>query len=360
MDIDELSSDSISLLCKTIWGVSSEGMRLTDELGNTVMVNDAYTQIVQKNRRELIGNCFSDSYHPTVRKQILQMYLHDFSYDQIKPKFERETLLWNGQIVWLEFVNAKINFSDYKPLVLSIIKNITERKKAEQKLRKSADLSKKLAAHLQDIREEERKLIATEIHDELGQTLTVLKIQTSLLGKKLNPDQKELSAKVDYLNGIIDGTVETVQRIATNLRPGILDEEGIVAAIEWQAKDFEKNTGINCNTFLPESNIKKLKPQKATALFRIFQETMTNVARHSKATKVKINLETTGNNVLLEVRDNGIGINKKKIDDPSSLGILGMRERAELFSGDVEINGVNGTGTTVKIRIPLKNNRELL
>ena len=160
-------------------------------------------------------------------------------------------------------------------------------------------------------------------------------------------------------DNMINQAVDSVQKICSKLRPGILDNLGLVAAIEWQANEFEKSTGIKCTCTTFKGDL-KLRPQKVTAIYRIFQEALTNVARHSNATKVDIEFLVSGNNLMLEVRDNGRGISTNKVDEHTSYGIMGMKERALLFSGEVDIIGVPEKGTTVKVRIPKKDNRELL
>jgi signal transduction histidine kinase len=195
-------------------------------------------------------------------------------------------------------------------------------------------------------------MIAQEIHDELGQVLTVLKIQISLLAKKLNKNQESQKAKINSLTDMIDASVESVQKISSKLRPGILDELGLIAAIEWQAEEFEKLTNIKCSLVLPKEEL-KLEKNKSTAIFRIFQEALTNIARHSQATKIGISLLNHQSNIYLEIMDNGNGISPEQIKDFKSLGIHGMEERAMVFGGQVYIEGIPGKGTIVKVEIPI-------
>jgi signal transduction histidine kinase len=168
-------------------------------------------------------------------------------------------------------ISSHLFFYNNKPTVLSIARDITERKLAEEKLKSTSKLLRELATHLQSVREEERTMIAHEIHDELAQVLTVLKIQLSLCEKKLNKDQESLREKLHSLSDMIDTSVESVQKISSKLRPGILDELGLIAAIEWQTEQFEKLTGIKCSLVLPADEI-NLDKNKSTAVFRIFQE----------------------------------------------------------------------------------------
>ncbi len=236
--------------------------------------------------------------------------------------------------------------------IIYTARNISGHKHTEEKLKEATGRLRDLAGRIQQIREEERSKLSREIHDELGQVLTVLKIQLSLTRKKLLPGQHELEEKLEYACSLLDQTVESVQQISAELRPGILDELGLIAALEWQAREFEKRVGIPCRLSL-SANAPKLPEDKNTALFRVFQEALTNVARHSDAERVSVFLKFEPDSLILEVTDNGRGISKTQISDPGSLGILGMRERVMVFGGDMQINGVPGEGTHIKVTMPL-------
>lgn len=242
------------------------------------------------------------------------------------------------------------------PSVLRALREATERserKRAEEKLRETNEQLRALAARLQSVREEERIWIAREIHDELGQALTALKIDLSWLESKLPRDQKPLLNKTKSISKLVDNTIRSLRRIASELRPGVLDNLGLAAAIEWQAQEFQTRTGITCRCWLnlDDSGLSK---EQSTAIFRIFQEALTNVARHANATDVDISLEEKAGELVLEVRDNGKGITESEISNPKSLGLLGMRERAFLLGGEVKIIGAAGKGTAVTVYIPLK------
>jgi len=239
-----------------------------------------------------------------------------------------------------------------KPTVLSIARDITTRKRTEEKLKRTSMRLRNLASHLQSVREEERANIAREIHDELGQVLTVMKIRITLLSNKLRDDQKELKERIESVSAMIDDTVEKVQRITSKLRPDILDELGLIPAIEWQAEEFKKVTGINYSLSLMQDEI-SIDEEKSTAIFRIFQEALTNVMRHSSATKVNISIQKKEKNLILKIKDNGKGIKPEQIKDPRSLGLIGMKERAMIFGGEVTIEGMPGSGTEVIVEMPL-------
>ena len=474
---EELSN--IDLLFGQLWEISVDGMRLTDEDGKILLVNDSFCKIFQMEKDQLIGKPFSTVYAKPEQEAALKAYQRDIQRDEIKTLFERENTLWNGRRAWFEFSNSFLTLPDGNKITLSIVKeiskrkkseielreseqkfkmlfnnindavfvtqlskdksygdfievnevacirlgytkeeflmlspsaivwqkciddfnlfnerllkeehviydlvhrakdkklipvevnshlflyndkltvlsiarDITERKQAEEKLKRSSKLLRELATHLQSIREEERTMISQEIHDELGQVLTALKIQVSLLANKLNKNQGPLKQKINSLADMIDSSVESVQKISAKLRPGILDELGLIAAIEWQTEEFEKLTNIKCSLVLPKDEV-KLERDKTTAIFRIFQEALTNIARHSEATKVAVSLLNHQSNIFLEIQDNGRGITQEQIKDFKSLGIHGMVERAMVFGGQVSIEGFTGSGTIVKVEIP--------
>ncbi len=207
-----------------------------------------------------------------------------------------------------------------------------------------------LAARLQSVREEERTRVAREIHDELGQTLTAIKIDLVFLISERPEDQEHRFQRGQSILKLVEATIQAVRRISTELRPAILDDLGPVAAVEWAAEEFQARTGIKCHIDLADADI-AIDPERATALFRIFQETLTNVARHANATEVNVRLSEEDGYLVLEVRDNGRGIGREQLS-ARSLGILGMRERALLIGGELNISGSPGQGTMVRVRIP--------
>jgi len=254
------------------------------------------------------------------------------------------------------FRGYEVGAVDYlmKPVVPDVLKSkvavFVELFRKTERLRESEDKLRRLAAHLISIREEERAHIAREIHDELGQVLTGLKMEVTWLAKRLK--DKVLIEKTDSMCGLIDSTVQTVRKIATGLRPEMLDDMGLIAAVGWQAKEFQKRTGIRCRTKLPPES--KLDLDISTTAFRIFQEILTNVARHSRATRIDIDLELAEDCLRLEVVDNGVGIADADLNGRKSLGLLGMQERALLFGGEVSITGSPAHGTRVAVSIPIR------
>ncbi|GBD90328.1 oxygen sensor histidine kinase NreB [bacterium BMS3Abin04] len=230
--------------------------------------------------------------------------------------------------------------------------NITDLKAAYNKLEESRKQLQALAQYLEKVREEERTYIAREIHDDLGQSLTALKIDISWLEKGIKNKTKATSEKIDGIKNLIDSTITSVQKISSELRPGIIDDLGLSIAIEWATNEFQKRTGIICNlTIRPELVL--ANEQVSIAFFRIYQEILTNISRHAKAKHVWTTLTNEKNKLTLIVQDDGIGIEQNQINNPRSLGLLGIRERLRILKGKLNISGNKGKGT--KIEIEVKN-----
>ncbi|MDP4264417.1 MAG: PAS domain S-box protein [Bacteroidota bacterium] len=245
------------------------------------------------------------------------------------------------------------------PYLLGTGIDITERRKAEEELRVSRENLKRsyeeirlLASNIENIREEEKIKIAREIHDELGQQLTGLKMDVAWLGKKLDPKDTLLAKKIKDILSLLDETVKSIRRIASELRPGLLDDLGLVAAIEWHSQEFQKRSGIKTRFILPVKDI-VIPPAVSTGLFRIFQESLTNIARHAEAGEIVASLEQAELDVILKVSDNGKGFDTNGTGDKKTLGLLGMKERAMMMGGKFEIISEAGNGTTVIVSVPL-------
>jgi len=244
------------------------------------------------------------------------------------------------------------------------LQDITKRKQAEEAMNSTfEDLEKsrlqlrELNLHAQNIRENERADISREIHDVLGQALTALKFDLSWIRKYAEISNGEVLSKFDEMNKLIDETTSSVQRISTELRPGLLDDLGLTYALDWQCSEFERRTEIKTTLkLIPKEII--LDEKISMGLFRILQESLTNVARHAKATKVEVALSKINNKVELKIIDNGIGINEENTNDPKSLGLLGITERAFSINGKVSFSGKKDIGTEVKVIVHLENEGE--
>lgn len=224
---------------------------------------------------------------------------------------------------------------------------------AEGQLEKSYEQLRSLAGHLQSVREEERTNIAREIHDEIGQIMTAIKMDVAWLREKYS-DHDGIHEKTSSTLALINSSIKSMKRICTELRPEILDHFGLGAAIEWQAQEFRKRSGIECEVVLnPDVIIADIN--QSTALFRIFQEALTNIHRHSKATKVDVTLTEEENSIMLEIADNGIGVTEEQLLKANSFGLLGMKERVHILNGELRIKGVKDKGTVITVLIPGDN-----
>lgn len=259
-------------------------------------------------------------------------YLEERPYEQEGPFLKEERWLLNS--------------------VATIIGAAMVRKQAEEETLRSQQELRLLSAHLQTVREEERTGIAREIHDELGQQLTGLKMDASWM-KKLTNDEK-LLGRIQNMIELIDETIKTVRRISSELRPGILDDLGLPAALEWQSNEFERRTGIH-SVFKTDGLTGTYTRDVATVVFRIYQETLTNVARHANATQVETQVVQNSTELVLTITDNGSGFEVQQVGNKKTLGLLGMRERALMINGHLNITSVPGKGTTIVLTVPLEN-----
>lgn len=256
----------------------------------------------------------------------------------------------DGSVFPVHVKVARIPFAE-GPVSVAFLTDITEQKLREEELRESREQLRSLAAGLESLREEERTNLSREIHDEFGQSLTALKMDLAWLAKRLPRDQDALVRKADSMLKLVDEIVKLIRKISTRLRPGILDDFGLLAAMEWQAREFDHRTGIRCRV---RSNVKTIRLDKnaSSSIFRVFQEALTNIARHSGATKVEVLLRQGRNDLVMEIEDNGRGMKQEDVRPPKSLGILGMRERVQLMKGTFAIQGVPGEGTRIRVSVP--------
>ncbi|MDP9169213.1 MAG: PAS domain-containing sensor histidine kinase [Acidobacteriota bacterium] len=237
-----------------------------------------------------------------------------------------------------------------KGSVCLIMSDLTETKRAEQALRDSSERFRNLAAHLSSVRDEERARISQEVHDELGQALTAVKMDLAWLAGRLPRNNGGMLSRIRATGQLADSLIKSVRRISTELRPPVLDL-GLAAAVEWQVQEFQARSGVSCGVRLL---LREVVPSNAsTAMFRIFQETLTNVARHAWATRVEVVLQKQGDRLVLLIHDNGCGFDQVDPSLSQSLGLLGMRERAAVLGGHVDISSAPGKGTTVAAWIPL-------
>jgi len=291
-----------------------------------------------------IGELYAD---PTDRDRLVEQLRNEGSFRNTEVKFRRP----DGTVFWA-MATARVATYDDAPAIFVGLNDITEPKRIEQELVESREQLRELSAYMEAIREEERKRIAMEIHDELGQLLTALKMDVSLLKMRLPGDQ-EVAKRADDMRELVEKTIWMVRNVASHLRPAALNY-GIVSALEWLVDDFGRRSGLACQ-FRLNGGEPVLSDAHATAMFRIVQASLTNVARHASATRADVTLTSTSTALDLHVSDDGCGFDQEAARRDYSYGLLGMSERARLIGGTLLIDSAPGTGTSVSIHIPLHN-----
>ncbi|MGH7900426.1 MAG: PAS domain S-box protein, partial [Thermodesulfobacteriota bacterium] len=348
-------------LKSVIVGNMAEGIGLARTSDNIIVyVNPTFEKMFGYNPDELIGKSalILSPFGDNAREQPEIIKINECVNQNGIWSGELLNIKKDGTSFWSLASVSTFDHPQHGKLWVGIHTDITERKQAEEQLKTSHEQLRNLAAHLQSVREEERTTISREIHDELAQVLTGLKMSLSWVDKKLSDagdnevSRSQMLEEIEAMSKLVDNAVQTVQEISAELRPVVLDDLGLTAAIEWQAQEFQTRMGIRCRFTSSLENI-TLDKERSTAIFRILQETLTNVARHANATRVNISLKEKAGNLVLEVRDNGEGISKNAISNPKSLGLIGIRERAILLGGKVKISGSPGKGTTITVQIPL-------
>ncbi|MCH8067993.1 MAG: PAS domain-containing protein [Candidatus Marinimicrobia bacterium] len=345
------SEEELSKLSNAIQQ-SADSVIITDKEGVIEFVNPAFEKITGYSKEEVIGKT------PGILRsgKHKQKFYEKLWKTVLSGKIFRETIInkkKNGELFWDEKVISPI--IDKQGIITHFVatgKDVTKRKQAEEEVYQSREQLRSLAARLQSIREEEQTRISRELHDELGHSLTALKIDLVALSKDPLIKSKPQADDLQSMISLTDHSLQTVKRIATELRPGVLDHLGLGAAIEWQSKEFQSHTQIKCEVRLPEERL-GLDKDKDIILFRILQESLTNVARHAQATNIVITLQKDKQSISMIVQDDGRGIEESEVVGMRSLGLLGMRERAHLVGGKLTITGEKGKGTTVSVSVPM-------
>jgi PAS domain S-box-containing protein len=314
--------------------------------------NDIGVQEFGYSRQELENMTLLDFRDPAEHSKVLEGAKIMMTSSGSLPRGTWRHFKKNKEVVWMNISSHRIMYNN-RWAILSVGENVTQRLLMEEQLRKSYDDIRLLNAHLETIREEERAGIAREIHDELGQQLTALKMDASWINTKLGKTEGQTDERITSMLSLIDDTVKTVRRIASDLRPGVLDDLGLVAAIEWQGNEFEKRTGIK-TLITSQINEPEIDKKVATAIFRVYQEVLTNVARHAKASLVETQIELKDNIFRLSIKDNGVGFNIAEVKSKHTLGLLGMNERVAMVKGELSIESKVGEGTRVVIKVPIE------
>lgn len=340
-----------------IAGIASalgEGLLVSDALGEVIFSNPEAQHLLGWNENQLLGkNLYQSIFYRNDYHGEPDGRFFEFNPQNGYHKSENELFVrHDGSIFNASYVSTPI-FEDGKvAAIVTAFQDITSRKQAEQALIDSRTQLRELSIFLQTIREEERTRIARELHDELGQALTALKMDVAWLMSRLGDDQDELLSKTDSMLTMIDSTVDSVRRISANLRPGLLDDLGLAAAVEWLLDEFQKRTGVQQELQMSHEEF-DFEPGLSTSVFRILQEAITNVARHACATNIYVLLEDLGDIVSLSVKDNGKGfVTQSDVGKRKSFGLLGIRERVAALGGHFEIQSQPQTGTELRVQIP--------
>lgn len=238
-----------------------------------------------------------------------------------------------------------------------ILRDVTLRAQAEAELRRSKEELHELAAAANQLREHEQRRIARELHDELAQALTGIKMDVAWIKNKLPAEQSPITEKLKSLEALLDNTVAATRRISSDLRPMMLDDLGLVPATEWLVQNFTQRTGIHCELAIASAKLDLHDPE-ATTVYRILQESLTNVAKHAKASSVEITLAHNDGEISISVRDNGVGFSLESPRKQNSYGLIGMRERVYILGGEVQMESAPGQGTYIEVRLPLAGGAE--
>lgn len=334
---------------RSFFELTADLMAISDMDGNFLDVNSSWSRVVGYSRKELLEKSYLEFIHPDDLDITTQIVTDKLMHGDTVLSFENRYIGKDGGIVWLEWTSQP-NVS--KGQTFAIARNITERKKTEAELKSSLEQLHLLSQHVEKVRETERVAISRELHDDLGQALTAVKIDLGLIKQKIsNP---EALVRINKVSSLVSDTIKTVQRLTSQLRPQILEDLGLEAAIEWHTKEFAERFGVKISLNLELDSEVYISPDASLTVFRIMQESLTNIARHSKATRIEIQLSRTTDSIHFRVTDNGIGIKADELNSKQSFGLIGMKERAASMDGILEIFNLEGNGTEVLLVFPIK------
>jgi len=339
---------------RTIVETAPNLITISNEKGENVYVSPNCKEITGYSQKEIQGRVRWWVHKDDIEKA---RKLFDLAHKEGTgyKNFEYKAVKKNGKIWYASssWNSMKDENGEVKGVVLETI-DITEKKQAEKQLKKSREQLRQLSIHLQSVREEEQERISRKIHDEIGQMLVGLQMNLSWLSEKISPEEEELRRKIIYLQERTEESIDMVEKIASELRPRMLDVLGLKEAIRWHLQELKETTGIqSVYKFIP-ANI-SLDTNYSTVLYRLFQESLANIVRHSKATRVTVFLKKDQKMLHFKIEDNGIGITREQIDSPDSFGIMGMQERVHNLNGEISIRGNPDKGTQIQIKLPLKN-----
>ena len=352
-----LQNERQLMLQATALEMAANAIVISDREGKILWVNPAFTRLSGYSPKETIGQTprllKSGKHGPAYYQKLWETILSGRTWHGEFVNRRKDGTLFHGEQTVTPVYAEPGKITHF----IGIMQDISERKRTEEEARRSREQLRALAARLQDAREEERIRISRDIHDHLGEMLTGVKLGLGWIRVMLEREGEELPRaalleKIAAIGSLANDTAGRVRKLCTELRPAVLDDLGLVPAIEWQAREFQTRTNIRCETQFGVEHV-ACNPDQATAIFRIFQEILTNVGRHAEASTVEVRFNASGLELVLEVQDNGKGIAPERLAGTGSLGLLGMQERAQLLGGRVEISGPPGKGTLVKVIVPL-------
>jgi two-component system sensor histidine kinase UhpB len=341
---------------RTLAQIAPVGIYRTNVKGRWVYVNEGWCALTGRAADQALGDGWMDAVHPDDLAAVVDTNRLAIAENKLF-KLEYRYRDSNGEVVWV-LAQSQAQYDEQGKMVghIGSVTDITERKRAEIELLESRQSLRELSSHIQSLKEQERAWIAREIHDDIGGSITGLKIDLAWLRERVTADSA-MREKVDAMDRLLDSVFAAGTRIARALRPSVLDY-GIVAAIEWQLNEFKKRLEIDCSFECSSLDV-DLDPEQATAVFRIFQEALTNISKHAQASKVEVNLFADSEQFSLEVRDNGKGLPAEGSQKPGSFGVIGMRERAEHLGGWLDIKSEIGEGLTIMLGIPLRTDNKV-
>lgn len=328
-------------------------MALIDMQGHPIICNLPFSKMLGYSSDELTKMKFTEFTYPEDIDKDMNQFTDLLAGKISGYNMEKRYIHKNGDLIWANlFVTTLSDDNGKLSEIIAMVEDITDRKNAEEEIRKANEIREQLIAHMTEIRENERALISREIHDQLGQSLTALKLDLNWLEAKMN-NTPEIKEKLSGMVNIITLTIKDVQRISSELRPGILDDLGLAAAIEWYAEEFEKRSNLIIKLDLDE--VQAPNGQANLALFRVMQESLTNIIRHAKAKSVNISLHEMNEHIVLDIEDDGIGMSVEKLNSIHSLGLLGMHDRIKQVGGTLDILCGSDAGTKIRICISSEN-----
>lgn len=320
-----------------------DGVFVADEDGRYIEVNMAACRITGYSKDELLKMSVID----LLPEETVEEGMHQFRNLLETGSIKTDLMFKTKQGLRRWWTLEAIRYDETR--IICFAKDITDRKHTEDELKNSLEQLHQLTKHIEKVREDERIAISRELHDDLGQALTAVKIDLELIRQSVSGSETEV--KVKNVSALVSETIKTVQRLTLQLRPAIIDDLGIEAAIEWYTKEYAQRNGVEI--FLETQSRSFISPETSLIIFRIMQESLTNIARHSKATEVSISLNQLDENLYFIISDNGIGISEAEINSRKSFGIIGMKERSASLGGKFEIYPGNDGGTVIKCTFPL-------